>query len=181
MNPRHHHDLCKLPRITHISDDFCLSARMCSRDDNKYEEELKFCREEAGKIDDYFEIYGVKQTDHHRKHCNPKERNDYNGIVISVLHGDPIIFVINNHMSCCEKICVDVTFPDGLSRDDFIGAVITNVKWGKEKRTDDYCFSEIIVETRSGNLTLTAVNEHNGYYSHSIIACFNEQIAHFNL
>jgi hypothetical protein len=84
-------------------------------------------------------------------------------------------------MSCCEKICVDVTFPDGLSRYDFIGAVITNVKWGKEKRTDDYCFSEIIVETRSGNLTLTAVNEHNGYYSHSVIACFNEEIAHFNL
>ena len=154
---------------------------MCHRDDNKYEEELKFFKEEAGKIDDLFEIYGVKQTDYHRKHCNPKERNDYNGIVISVLHGDPIIFVINNHMSCCEKICVDVTFPDGLSRDDFIGAVITNVKWGKEKRTDDYCFSEIIVETRIGNFIITAFNYHDGYYSHDVIACFNDTVEHFSL
>ena len=171
MNPHHHHELCKLPRITHLSEDFGLSARMCYTDENKYEEDLKIIRDEAAEIDDFLDMY------------NERQDNDFNGIVVSISKGRPIIFVIDNQMSCCEKVGVNIACPEGLSRDDFIGAMITNVKWGREGRDEDmdYSFSEIIIETTIGNLTLTAFNEHNGYYSHDVIACFNDEIEHFRL
>ena len=122
-------------------------------------------------------MYYAKKTEF----LEPCSRNYYDGIVVSVSKGDPIIFAIINSIYCCESFGVDIQFPDGLTRDDFIGAAIENVRWGEEKRTDDYCFSEIIVETRIGNFIITAFNYHDGYYSHDVIACFNDTVEHFSL
>jgi len=158
-----------------------MSARLCYRNDSDYEEDIKIVRSEAAEIDDFLDMYNVEKTNSYRINLDHRARKNFNGIVISVSKGRPVVFVIDNQMSCSEKIGVIITFPEGLSRDDFIGSVITNVKWGKEKRAEYDCFSEIIVETTIGNLTLTAFNEHNGYYSHAVIACFNDKVEHFSL
>lgn len=182
MNSRHHHDLSKLPRITHLSEDFFLSARLTGDYEEDSEDEyfaqtnfgieLKERKERAKEIDAVLDMYNIERG-----------IQGYNGIVVSISKGRPIIFVIDNQMTCCEKVGVNIACPEGLSRDDFIGAMITNVKWGREGRDEDmdYSFSEVIIETTIGNLTLTAFNEHNGYYSHDVIACFNDEIEHFRL
>lgn len=182
MNSRHHHDLCKVPRIMSISEDFYLSARLAgdyeeASDDEyfaqtNYDIERKAIKENAKEIDAVLDMYDTARG-----------IQGYNGIVINVTKGLPIILVIDNHMSCCEKISVDAIFPDGLTRDDFIGAAITNIKWGKEERDleMDFCSSEIILETSVGIMKLEVCNYHNGYYSHEVIACFNDVVESFSL
>jgi hypothetical protein len=179
MNPHHHHDLCKVPRITSISEDFFLNARLdwdYEADDylerEKIDIERKSIKEKAKEIDAVLDMY---ETEIYAQ--------AYNGIVINVTKGLPIALAISNHMSCCEKISVDAIFPEDLTRDDFIGAAIANIKWGKEERDQetDFCSSEIIIETTIGIMKLEVCNQHNGYYSHDVIACFNDVVERFSL
>ena len=182
MNPRHHHELCKFPRITHISEDFFLSARLTGDYEEDSEDEyfaqtnfgieLKARKERAKEIDAVLDMYNIGRG-----------IQGYNGIVINITKGLPILLVIDNQMTCCEKISVEAIFPEDLTRDDFIGSAITNIKWGKEERDVDMdlCSSEIIIETTKGIMKLNVCNEHNGYYSHDVIACFNDEIEHFRL
>ena len=182
MNPRHHHDLCKFPRITNISEDFYLSARLTGdyeeAPDDKYFAQTNFgiklraIKERAEEIDAVLDMYKIE-----------RDIQGYNGIVINVTKGLPIILVIDNHMSCCEKISVDAVFPEDLTRDDFIGSAITNIKWGKEEHDDEseFCSSEIIIETTKGIVKLIVCNYHNGYYSHEVIACFNDEVERYSL
>jgi hypothetical protein len=179
MNPHHHRDLCKVPRITSISEDFFLRARFdwdYEADDylsrEKIDIELRAIKDKAKEIDAVLDMYKTE-----------RDVQGYNGIVINVTKGLPIVLAIDNHMSCCEEISVDAIFPGDLTRDDFIGAAITNIKWGKEERGQEMgsCSSEIIIETSKGIMKLNVCNQHDGYYSHDVIACFNDVVERFSL
>jgi hypothetical protein len=67
---------------------------LCYTDENKYEEDLKIIRDEAAEIDDFLDMYDERQHE------------NFNGVVVSISKGRPIIFVIDNEMSCCEKVGV---------------------------------------------------------------------------
>jgi len=179
-NPRHHHDLCKLPRITNISEDFVLNARNSwypveDPKNEEFETEIKSTKQKqnAKEIDAAFDMYGIDREDD----------EGYNGIVINTTKGLPIVVGIDNVMTCCERISVYAIFPEDLTRDDFVGATITNIKWGKEERDDRYelSSSEVIIETTKGSIQVIVSNQHNGYYSHSVIACFNDTVERFSL
>jgi hypothetical protein len=109
--------------------------------------------------------------------------SDYNGIVVHTTSGLPTVLSIDTHKGCCEKFNVNASFPDGMTRDDFVGAMITDIRWGEERSDEeyDYHMAEIIMETTKGAMMLVVENEHNGYYPHNVIACFNHKVESFRL
>jgi hypothetical protein len=167
MDQSRHHLVSSEIRISDITDEFECDFE----DDFSYGDEPINNRNEA--VHDALIWHGVKND---FKECY------YNGIVIETTH-DPIVFAISTQRGCCERFGVYFEYPDAMTKKDFIGAVVTNIRWGKEIR-DDECehkSSEIIVETSRGSFSIFAYNDHNGYYSHHVYAVFNGLIEEFSL
>lgn len=85
---------------------------------------------------------------------------------------------IDNHSWCCESW--------GISKNDteqsFIGATITEITYEYVENTYDEMYKlELYIETDRGLLTLTAWNEHNGYYSHDAFVQYGEVYKNYRL
>lgn len=165
MEIRHHRNLTNVVRVQNISDDF-----ICKYEDSSYGSDPINNRSEE--VHTALELYDI--DDNYTCYS-------YNGVVVHTTHGLPIVLAMDGHQGCCERFGVTAQLPNELTRDDFIGATITKVKYGKEKRDDDLNISELIIETSVGNIVLLAENIHNGYYSHAVIACFEGKAETFSL
>lgn len=163
---RHHLVVNKL-RISDISDDF-----ECDYRDDDYENDNNILKKMEN-VNDALISLGAD--------VDPKEYC-FNGLVMYTTE-DPIIVAIDAGRRCCEKFGVYCEYPNNTTKMDFIGAVITNVIWGKDIRDSEteYNSTEIIIETSRGSFSIIVYNEHNGYYSHRVYAVFNKLITRFKL
>jgi hypothetical protein len=164
MDHSRHHLISSKSRISDITDDF-----ECDFEFDEFESIINGTNETA--VHDALISYGVKD-----KECY------YDGIVIETTH-DPIVFAISTVRSCCERFGVYFEYPVAMTKTDFVGAIITNIRWGKETRDDEseHNSSEIIIETSRGSFSIIAYNNHNGYYSHHVYAIFNGLVEDFSL
>lgn len=81
-----------------------------------------------------------------------------------------VLLQIDTCQTCCEYFGAR-TEPEDPK--EFVGAVVTDVRWGAEKKGIDDEYSgeaSVEIQTSEGLLRLVVFNEHNGYYPHEIEA-----------
>jgi len=95
--------------------------------------------------------------------------DDVDQYLIKLDNDDNVIIGITNTQWCCEQFGIKIT----PNHNSFIGATINKIRWawGREEKqySGDYEGSAtVVVITDKGDLTITAWNNHNGYYKHDI-------------
>lgn len=103
------------------------------------------------------------------KEIQPFENTDWAGYII-VTENSQIRVAIDNHGECCEEF--GKKLHHSLEKpEDFIGADVNYVKWGKDKTVSenpDYHSAVVHIETSKGLLEVEVYNYHNGYYPHEV-------------
>ena len=76
---------------------------------------------------------------------------------------------IDNFSSCCEEYGKRLLH-SLTDSDEFIGAQVTSVGWGKDKVTTDPedASAVVAIQTSKGLLEVEVYNYHNGYYPHTV-------------
>jgi hypothetical protein len=178
MNPRHHHNLSKLPRICDMSCDF--SSDLI--DHRNFSEDYK---ENSTEIDKLLDTYNINQTEYYRTHFDPEKRNGFNGVIVETTKGPSIVLAVDNKYGEEDIDVLLASTPDGTNVFDIVGAVITNVKFQKSSKEDYYgqCLEhslEMTIETTLGDIKLEAFNHcYEKHYPHTAIALFNGKAEFF--
>ena len=93
--------------------------------------------------------------------------NEYIGYEI-VTNEYTIGLKIENFQYCCEDFGTNIIYPDNKSKEDILGAEITNVCWGRDFVNNAVKRVQIEITTNKGLIIIQCYKY--GYYLHSLCA-----------